>query len=177
MKLVFLYGPPAAGKLTVAHALSTITGYKVLHNHLTIDLVSSVFEWGTRTFWDFVHRYRLELVEAAAREKLPGLIFTFVYARPHDDGFVGQVVEAVERHGGEVCFVQLACSRRELFRRVRAPSRKGFRKMKKPTDLKGILNRFDLFSSVRYSKNLLIDNTNLSPRRVAKMIVTHYRLP
>ncbi len=80
MKLIFLYGPPAVGKLTVALALSPLTGYKVFHNHLTIDLVSSVFEWGTPLFWNFVNRYRLELIEAAAKSNVPGLIFTFVYA-------------------------------------------------------------------------------------------------
>ncbi len=177
MKLVFLYGPPAAGKLTVALALSTLTGYKVFHNHLTIDLVNSVFDWGTRQFWDFVNRYRLELIEAAAKSNVPGLIFTFVYAHPGDDRFVRQVVQAVGRHGGEVCFVQLSCSRKELFRRLRASSRTRFHKMKKPTALKELLARFDLFSSVRYPKNLTIDNTNVSPRRTAEMIKAHYRLP
>jgi len=35
MKLVFIYGPPAVGKLTVANALAKVTGFKVFHNHLT----------------------------------------------------------------------------------------------------------------------------------------------
>ena len=176
MKLVFLYGPPAVGKLTVALALSTLTGYKVFHNHLTIDLVRSVFEWGTRPFWDFVNRYRLELIGAAAESNVPGLIFTFVYAHPGDDRFVRQVVQAVERHGGEVCFVQLLCSRRELFKRIKASSRTRFHKIKKPTALKALLAQSDLFSSVRYAKNLTIDNTTVSARRTAEMIKAYYRL-
>ncbi len=92
MRLVFLYGPPAVGKLTVAKALARLTGYKVFHNHLTIDLVESIFDWGTRPFWALVDKYRLELVETAARENIPGLVFTFVYAKPNDDGFVRRVV-------------------------------------------------------------------------------------
>jgi tRNA uridine 5-carbamoylmethylation protein Kti12 len=32
MKLIFLYGPPAVGKLTVAQELVTLTGYKLFHN-------------------------------------------------------------------------------------------------------------------------------------------------
>ena len=39
MKLIVIYGPPAAGKLTVAKELSKLTGFKVLHNHITIDLI------------------------------------------------------------------------------------------------------------------------------------------
>ncbi len=35
MQLVFLYGPPGVGKLTVGNALSALTGYKLFHNHLT----------------------------------------------------------------------------------------------------------------------------------------------
>ena len=50
MRLVFLYGPPAVGKLTVAKALARLTGYKVFHNHLTIDLVASILDWGTGPF-------------------------------------------------------------------------------------------------------------------------------
>lgn len=45
MKLVFLYGPPAVGKLTVAQALAQKTSFKVLHNHLVNDLAEVVFAW------------------------------------------------------------------------------------------------------------------------------------
>lgn len=45
MKLIFIYGQPAVGKLTVAKELEKITGYKILHNHLFVDLVRSVFEF------------------------------------------------------------------------------------------------------------------------------------
>lgn len=44
MRLVLIYGPPAAGKLTVAKGLAHLTGYKFFHNHLTVDVVLSVFE-------------------------------------------------------------------------------------------------------------------------------------
>lgn len=36
MKLMFIYGPPAAGKLTVAKALCAHTGFKLFHNHLAL---------------------------------------------------------------------------------------------------------------------------------------------
>ncbi len=37
MKLVFIYGPPASGKLTVARELAALTGYKLFHNHLVVE--------------------------------------------------------------------------------------------------------------------------------------------
>jgi broad-specificity NMP kinase len=47
MRLIFLYGLPGVGKLTVARELAEFTGFKVFHNHLTVDLVGSVFDFGT----------------------------------------------------------------------------------------------------------------------------------
>ena len=102
MKLVFIYGPPAVGKLTVAKELLKLTGFKVFHNHLTIDLVKSIFEWGEGPFWELVDRFRLELVKAATEANIPGVIFTFVYAKTHDDGFVRRIVKVVEKGGGAV---------------------------------------------------------------------------
>ncbi len=49
--------------------------------------------------------------------------------------------------------------------------------MKKPTAMKKLLAQSDLFSSVRYAKNLTIDNTKVSAKRTAEMIKAHYRLP
>ncbi|HGO5304506.1 hypothetical protein [Vibrio harveyi] len=44
MKLVWLHGAPAAGKLTVAKVLHEKYGYKLFHNHLTVDLSLSIYE-------------------------------------------------------------------------------------------------------------------------------------
>ena len=50
MKLVILYGAPASGKLTIATELGKRTGFKVFHNHLSIDCVRPVFDFGTPPF-------------------------------------------------------------------------------------------------------------------------------
>ena len=49
MKLIVLYGPPAAGKYTIAKAVAEKTGYKLFHNYLTVDLLKSVIRY-TRLF-------------------------------------------------------------------------------------------------------------------------------
>jgi len=177
MNLAFIYGPPAVGKLTVANALAKLTGYRVFHNHLTIDLVCSIFEWGQGPFFSLVDRYRVELIEAAAKASIPGVIFTFVYAKGQDDGFVEAVVGAVERHGGRVHFVRLICERKELLRRVRAPSRRVFRKMRQVKRLREWLNRYELSSDVPYHNNIVIDNTRLGPHKAAQMIAAHFAIP
>lgn len=43
MNLIFIYGPPATGKLTIANELSSLTGLPVFHNHLTRDIVKSLY--------------------------------------------------------------------------------------------------------------------------------------
>ena len=43
MKLVIIFGPHAVGKMTVGQELSKITGLKLFHNHMTIDIVSDLF--------------------------------------------------------------------------------------------------------------------------------------
>lgn len=47
MKLVIIFGPHAVGKMTVGQELSKITGLKLFHNHMTIDLVANFFDFDT----------------------------------------------------------------------------------------------------------------------------------
>ena len=45
MHVVFLYGPPAVGKLTIAQELQKKLGYKLLHNHLLISVFDNIFDF------------------------------------------------------------------------------------------------------------------------------------
>jgi hypothetical protein len=42
MKLIFLYGLPGVGKLTVARETAKLTGLNVFYNQLAVDLVESL---------------------------------------------------------------------------------------------------------------------------------------
>ena len=48
MKLVLIFGPQAAGKMTVGQELVKMTDLKLFHNHMTIDLVSPFFDYSTK---------------------------------------------------------------------------------------------------------------------------------
>ena len=50
MNLVFIHGPAASGKLTVARELARLTGFGVFHNHLVVDSLTPVFEFGSEPF-------------------------------------------------------------------------------------------------------------------------------
>ncbi len=70
MKLIFFYGAPAVGKLTVARELARLTGFKVFHNHLSIDCIEPIFDFGTPSFFRLIELIRAETVAEAARENV-----------------------------------------------------------------------------------------------------------
>ena len=58
MKLVIIFGPQAVGKMTVGEELSEQTGLKLFHNHMTIDLVSNFFGYGSESGQRLVKLFR-----------------------------------------------------------------------------------------------------------------------
>lgn len=67
MKLIFIYGPPAVGKFTVARELASLTGFKLFDNHLTIDVVTSIFEHGSAPYFRALRKIRSRCGETGAR--------------------------------------------------------------------------------------------------------------
>jgi len=172
MKLIFLYGPPASGKYTIAKAIAQKTGYKLFHNHLTVDLAKGVFDYGTKAFWELIHKIRLDIFEKAAKENISGMVFTYVYEKDSDDGFVKQVLEKVNSNGGEIIFVQIYCDKETLLERVKEDSRKQFQKVKTEKGLLEMLNHGDLFSEIPFVENNIIDNTNLTVEETVQKVLT-----
>jgi hypothetical protein len=175
MDLVFIYGPPATGKLTVAQELSKITGYKVFHNHASLDFVSTIFEFGTPKFSELVVKYRTEMLEEAAKEGI-SVIFTSSFVKGYNTRAVDTLVEKIERHRGRVCFAYLYCDKEALETRVAEESRKSFGKITDPTQLKDFLRTYDMPKEPPIKDSLCINNTNVPPDRAARMIAEHFGL-
>ena len=175
MKLLFIYGAPAVGKLTVANEIAKQANYRVFHNHLSIDAIEPIFDFGTKSFWRLVDLIRIETIAEAARTG-QNLLYTFCYAKDEDDAHVEKVVDVVKTNGGEVCFVLLKCEREQLEKRVAEESRRAFGKANNLEILNEILEKYDLFSPVNDYESLVIDNTNLSPKITAERIIEHFGL-
>lgn len=176
MKLVVLYGPPGVGKLTVSRALSKKTGFKVLHNHLSMELLCALFDWGTKPYRELSRRFRIELLETATRNRVRGVVLTLVYPAEATLPILKELVRRMHRRGVWVGFVKLECSRKELERRVRGASRRAFTKIKNSRELRSFFRKFGSGQTVPLKPHLTIDTISSNPNRVAKKIVNELSL-
>ena len=177
MNLLFIYGPPAVGKLTIAEELAYLTGYKLFHNHLTMDLAKEIYPEFNEMRFKLVDTLRLNVFEYAAKNNTD-LIFTFVHdGDTVDDTFTKETVAIIERSGGNVYFVELTASDDILLERVSNESRKRFHKLKDPHILKNQLAQNLYRTPLPYSNILKIDTSTINPSQTAKEIVTHFKLP
>lgn len=168
MILVFIHGAPAVGKLTVARELAGLTGFPLFHNHLTVDLVSSLFAFGTPPFVRLREQIWLAAFAEAARNEL-SLIFTFNPERTVNEDFIQKTIEVIEAAGGQVVFVELACSDEELERRIEEPSRKEFGKLASLAQYRKLKSE-GAFDFPKLPSEISIDTTKQSPAATAKII-------
>jgi hypothetical protein len=175
MKLLFLHGAPAVGKLTVAKALLRLVPARLMDNHAAIDLALTIFDFGAPGFWELVHDVRRSAMNAAAEHRVPLLVTTFCYAEPEDREQFGQIEEIVQRHGGELLPVFLHCSREEALRRVGNPDRAARRKLTSGEQLIRDLDRYDL-TAVPRPDCLRLDTGVNAADVTAQKIVEHFGL-
>ena len=177
MKHVILYGPPAAGKLSIAEELKKITGYGLLHNHLTNDLVNEVFPYGHPEFSRLVIDFRSDMYEAAARSRVDGIISTFVYGRGAEDNkILRNWIRLVSGYGGETIFVRVHCSEKTLFKRVASAKRRKTRKISNLKQLKYLMKQADIQSPIPFVASLEIDTDHMKAAQAARLIKKQYRL-
>ena len=171
MNLIFIHGAPAAGKLSVARELAKLTGFRLFHNHLTVDLVSSVFPFGSQPFVLLREQVWLSVFREAATNDV-SLIFTFNPERTVRECFIEDTVDVVESAGGKVYFVELTCSQSELERRIENPSRKEFGKLGSVEQYRALRDA-GAFGYRKLPNGLSFDTTHHSPADTADLIREH----
>ncbi len=187
MKLLFIFGAHAAGKMTVGQAVSRITPLKLFHNHMTIEPVISLFGAynGQAT-----ERLRQVVFEEFVKTENYGLIFTFIwdFDAPEDEAYVRRLSQMYESAGAQVDYVELICPQKVRLVRNRTENRLREKASKRNVELSEMRM---LQSEGRHrcasepgevvarlgidpAHYLRIDNTELPPETVAGMIAEHF---
>ena len=187
MHFVMLFGPPAVGKMTVGRELSRLTGYRLLHNHMTVEPVLDIFPFGSPPFSRLVSEFRRRIIEEAIAAEVPGLVFTMVWGLelPEDRELVTSYVDLVEASGGRVSFVELYASLEERLVRNRTELRLSEKRSKRDLEFSDA-NVMDLeenyvmntsggstFAEPLFAGRdfVRIDNTDLPPEGAAALVV------
>jgi hypothetical protein len=167
MRLIFMYGMPATGKLTVARELAKLTGYKLFHNHLAVDLLLPVFEFGSRPFVELREQIWLSVFASAARASIPGMIFTFAPENTVRPQFIQKAVNAVAGSGGSVDFVELTCAHDELKRRIGSGARHQHGKLTSVALFEQLHSAGNFSAPAMPKAALTIDTGSCNPARAA----------
>lgn len=128
MRVIFIFGPAASGKYTIGTLVSERLGIPLFHNHLTVDLVSSLFEFGTPGFVKLREQIWLEsFKEAAIADQ--SFVFTFHPEASVANDMLPRLESCIEENGGEVQYIELVCSDTEVLNRINSESRQNFGKL------------------------------------------------
>jgi hypothetical protein len=175
MKLIFIHGAPASGKLTVAKALLRAVSGRLFDNHAAIDLARTVFDFGAPGFWELVDVVRLSALDAAAAHGVALVAATYCYSEPEDFALFEQFEGILKRQGGELFPVFLYCSDEEAARRVGNVDRA---ERKKIASIEALNNFRALWHIAPVPRNncLALDTEVRLPDATAHEIIRHFSL-
>lgn len=184
--LLFVIGPPAVGKMTVGAAVARRTGFRLFHNHMTIEPLVRLFPFGSPQFTRLNDEFRSRILQEAAASDLPGLVFSVVWCfdDPADAEAVDRYAAPFAARGGRVLFLELTAPLETRLERNTGPTRLAEKPTKQDLewsrqnvitmDGEHRMNSHGYFDG--RDDHLLVDNTHLSPDEVAEQAVTFFGL-
>lgn len=188
MKLIIIFWPQAVGKMTVGHELEKITGLKLFHNHMTIELIAPIFwYWSKAPVWKkLVEEFRTRIFEEFSKTNNEWLIFTYVWAfnLKEDHDYIEKVSDIFKSKWADIYRVELEANVDERVKRNKTPHRLKHKPTKNniersENELKESMLKYRLTSNeweIQKENYLRIDNTNLEANEVAKIIVERFWL-
>lgn len=179
MKLVFLIGDAAVGKMTVGQELMKITDLRLFHNHMTIEPVIEIFG---SFHWKAIQRMREVVFEEFAASDAYGLIFTLMWAFDMQSDW--DYVESVKniflqaQPDTEFYYVELVAPQSVRLERNATENRLRHKASKRDVEASNQrLLRDDaqhrcvsLEGEIPFENYLRIDNTHLPPEQAARQI-------
>ena len=184
MDLIIIIGAGAVGKMTVGQKLMEITDFRLFHNHMMIEPVIELFG-------DFngevIAQLRSDVVKAFLKTDYQGMIFTYMWAFDVQDDwdYIRNFAGKFEETGGTVYYVELVADRA-----VRVERNKTENRLKNKASKRDIAvsesrmlreeTHYRLVSNdgeIPFENYIKIDNTNLEPMEVARLIKERFSLP
>lgn len=175
-RLVFIHGPAAAGKLTIAREVARLTGFGLFHNHLVVDALLAVFPFGSENFVRLRESMWMTVFETAASQGR-SLVFTFAPEKTVAPDFPERAKALFEEGGGRVDFVRLTVSVEEQERRINDPSRHEFQKLTDVDALRRMRTNFAEAEATMPAADLTLDTSTTLPEVSALRIVAALNLP
>ena len=183
MKLVFLIGDAAVGKMTVGQELMKQTGLRLFHNHMMIEPVIEIFG----TFNGHVTQQLREVIfHEFAKSENEGMIFTYLWAfdMQSDWDYVAHVSDIFRQQGAEIYYVELIAPQEVRLQRNETANRLAHKASKRDLEAsRARLLRDDanyrcvsLPGEIPFENYLRIDNSEISAETAAKMIREHFAL-
>lgn len=182
MKLVFIFGSGAVGKMTVGQELTKITDLRLFHNHMTIEPVLEIFG-----YYDgqAVDELREVILKNFAASQNYGMIFTYMWAfdHPSDWDYIEHVKDIFKPYGTQFYYVELIATKE--VRMLRNVTENRIKNKPSKADVERSMERLRHEENYRLVSNegeipfdnyMRIDNTDLSASDVALMIKQRFDL-
>ena len=186
MKFIIITGPQAVGKMTVGQELVKITNLKLLHNHMTIEVLTKIFDYSRDSFRKLIEEFRIKIFEEFAKSEEEGIIFTTTWDFDNKEEWdrIYKYIQIFKDNNAEIYIIELEANLDERLKRNTTENRL----LNKPSKRNLEWSEKDLLKSVeKYRFNskeneikeenyLRIDNTNLNANVVAEMIKNRFKL-
>ncbi len=185
MTFTIITGAQAVGKMTVGQELERLSGHKLFHNHMTIDMVLPFFKYGKPKGRALVNTLRNAFFDAFAEDADGGYIFTFVWAfsEPEEAEYINGIADKFAAKGHDVHWVELIADQDERLRRNRTDNRLAHKPSKRDIDWseRDIINtgeKYRLVSNpgeITAPSYLRLETTDMPADQAAARIWDHIR--
>jgi adenylate kinase family enzyme len=176
--VIYLIGPLAVGKFTVAKAIAGINGAAVVDNQLiNLPIFSLLTGWPnvevTKDMWreiEFVRDAVFRVIEEVAPRSVSYVLTNVLEDEPEAYALYERVKRIAARRGSIFLPVMLTCELEEELRRIPDPARTQRMKTDDPERARQYIQNTTFFAP-REEGLLTIDTTSTEPSRVAELIL------